>query len=97
MPTGGTSPLKVQDLESRPWYIYSTQSPETDFSDFFLCCLWDLASSKKKERWRSHETYQMLHELNSSVLIGNNHHRTPFWGEDIQIFEKDAPGLGFRV
>ena len=50
---------------------------------------WDLPSN---DRWRTHETYQMIHRLNPNVLIGNNHHRTPFWGEDIQIFEKDAPG-----
>ena len=61
----------------------------SDLLAIWLDGWWDLAS---EERWRSHETYQMLHRLNSSVLIGNNHHRTPFWGEDIQIFEKDAPG-----
>ena len=25
-------------------------------------------------------------------MIGNNHHETPFPGEDIQIFERDLPG-----
>ena len=26
------------------------------------------------------------------ALIGNNHHETPYPGEDIQIFERDLPG-----
>jgi alpha-L-fucosidase len=61
----------------------------SDLLAIWLDGWWDLAS---EERWRSHETYEMIHSLNPDVLIGNNHHRTPFWGEDIQIFEKDAPG-----
>ena len=27
-----------------------------------------------------------------AILVGNNHHQTPFAGEDIQIFERDLPG-----
>ena len=27
-----------------------------------------------------------------ACLVGNNHHQTPFAGEDIQIFERDLPG-----
>ena len=34
----------------------------------------------------------MIHRLQPSCLIGNNHHITPFPGEDIQIFERDIPG-----
>ena len=34
----------------------------------------------------------MIHKLQPSCLIGNNHHQTPFEGEDIQIFERDLPG-----
>ena len=30
--------------------------------------------------------------LQPQCLIGNNHHQTPFPGEDIQIFERDLPG-----
>ncbi|MDE7125434.1 MAG: alpha-L-fucosidase, partial [Muribaculaceae bacterium] len=32
------------------------------------------------------------HKLQPSCLVGNNHHQTPFDGEDIQIFERDLPG-----
>lgn len=34
----------------------------------------------------------MIHRLQPACLIGNNHHQTPFDGEDIQIFERDLPG-----
>mmetsp|Transcript_78494 Transcript_78494/g.211084 ORF Transcript_78494/g.211084 Transcript_78494/m.211084 type:complete len:485 (-) Transcript_78494:76-1530(-) len=50
---------------------------------------WDQPSH---EHWRTEETYQLIHRLQPDALIGNNHHRSPFWGEDLQLFEKDAPG-----
>ncbi len=42
--------------------------------------------------WQLPEQYAMIHELQPSCLIGNNHHITPHEGEDIQIFERDQPG-----
>jgi alpha-L-fucosidase len=42
--------------------------------------------------WRLQKTYSMIHELQPQALIGNNHHRRPFPGEDFQMFEKDLPG-----
>ncbi len=42
--------------------------------------------------WRLPEQYAMLHRLQPACLIGNNHHQTPFPGEDMQIFERDLPG-----
>jgi alpha-L-fucosidase len=42
---------------------------------------WDLAG-----------TYQLIHKLQPSALIGNNHHVAPIAGEDFQIFEQDLPG-----
>lgn len=44
------------------------------------------------ETWNLYEQYQLIHGLQSGCLIGNNHHITPFAGEDIQIFERDLPG-----
>ena len=38
------------------------------------------------------EQYALIHRLQPGCLIGNNHHQTPFSGEDIQIFERDLPG-----
>ncbi len=42
--------------------------------------------------WRLQKTYDMIHALEPAALIGSNHHRTPFPGEDFQMFEKDLPG-----
>lgn len=58
--------------------------------------LWD----KQNADWRLAELYQMIHSLQPSALIGNNHHAVPFSGEDFQIFEQDLPGknkAGFNV
>jgi alpha-L-fucosidase len=42
--------------------------------------------------WHYDEIYGLIHQLNPKILIGNNHHLTPFKGEDFQMFEKDLPG-----
>jgi len=49
---------------------------------------WD----KPEADWRLEKTYRLIHELQPAALIGNNHHRLPFPGEDFQMFEKDLPG-----
>ena len=42
--------------------------------------------------WHYNEIYGLIHKLQPQCLIGNNHHLTPFDGEDFQMFEKDLPG-----
>lgn len=42
--------------------------------------------------WHYDEIYGLIHKLQPQCLIGNNHHLTPFEGEDFQMFEKDLPG-----
>lgn len=42
--------------------------------------------------WQLPGQYALIHKLQPACLIGNNHHQTPFPGEDIQIFERDLPG-----
>ena len=42
--------------------------------------------------WRLPEQYALIHRLQPACLIGNNHHHTPFEGEDFQMFERDLPG-----
>src|SRR5207253_11406921 len=37
-------------------------------------------------------TYALIHQLQPPALVGSNHHKTPFPGEDFQMFEKDLPG-----
>jgi alpha-L-fucosidase len=42
--------------------------------------------------WKLDEIYSLIHRLQPNCLIGNNHHLTPFPGEDFQMFERDLPG-----
>ncbi|MBS1934857.1 MAG: alpha-L-fucosidase [Bacteroidetes bacterium] len=42
--------------------------------------------------WKLDEIYSLIHKLQPQCLIGNNHHMTPFPGEDFQMFEQDLPG-----
>ena len=50
---------------------------------------WDHNSSFD---WQLPGIYDLIHKLQPSCLVGNNHHLTPIPGEDIQIFERDLPG-----
>ena len=45
------------------------------------------------------ETYALIHELQPGALIGSNHHKMPYPGEDFMMFERDLPGentMGFN-
>ncbi len=53
---------------------------------------WDHDEDKTPFDWHLDEQYKMIHDIQPGCLIGNNHHQTPFPGEDIQIFERDLPG-----
>ncbi len=44
--------------------------------------------------WRLARTYKLIHDLQPQALVGNNHHRRPFEGEDFQTFEKEWPREG---
>jgi alpha-L-fucosidase len=50
--------------------------------------MWD----KPDADWRLQKTYKLIHDLQPDALVGSNHHKTPFAGEDFQMFEKDLPG-----
>lgn len=51
--------------------------------------LWDQPANFD---WKLDEQYELIHKLQSACLIGNNHHKTPYPGEDFQMFERDLPG-----
>ena len=67
-------------------------------------CIWfdgDWAKIKKTEEgkdlvvdfdWGYERIYKLIHSLQPSCLVANNHHRNPIPGEDIQVFERDIPG-----
>jgi alpha-L-fucosidase len=50
------------------------------------------ANMNSRIDWKYSELYSLIHKLQPNCLIGNNHHQTPFSGEDFQMFEKDIPG-----
>lgn len=83
--------------ESGDWYKYldymDSQLRELltgygEIGGIWFDGIWD----KKGADWRLGKTYDMIHSLQPSCLIGNNHHLAPFSGEDFQMFEKDLPG-----
>ena len=49
---------------------------------------WDKADAD----WQLDKIYATIHRLQPGCLVGNNHHREPFPGEDFQAFEQDLPG-----
>ncbi|HDY86568.1 MAG TPA: alpha-L-fucosidase, partial [bacterium] len=50
--------------------------------------MWD----KPDSDWHLGRTYKLIHDLQPQAMIGSNHHRAPFKGEDLQMFEKGLPG-----
>ncbi len=59
-----------------------------DVAGIWFDGMWD----KKDADWRLRRTYDLIHKHQPGALVGNNHHLTPFEGEDFQMFEKDLPG-----
>ena len=53
---------------------------------------WDHDEDEVPFDWHLTEQYKLVHKLQPRCLVANNHHQTPFPGEDIQIFERDLPG-----
>ncbi len=57
--------------------------------------MWD----KWDADWQLEKTYALIHQLQPGALIGSNHHKAPYPGEDFQMFERDLPGhnsMGFN-
>ncbi len=54
--------------------------------------VWDHDEDATPFDWRLREQYDLIHRLQPSCMVANNHHGKPFEGEDIQIFEQDLPG-----
>ena len=53
---------------------------------------WDHDEDATPFDWQLDEQYALVHKLQPSCMVANNHHPVPFEGEDIQIFERDLPG-----
>lgn len=53
---------------------------------------WDHDQDATPFDWQLAEQYELIHRLQPSCMVANNHHQTPYPGENIQIFERDLPG-----
>jgi len=53
---------------------------------------WDHDEDATPFDWQLNEQYALVHRLQPGCMVANNHHQSPFEGEDIQIFERDLPG-----
>ncbi|MCZ6899547.1 MAG: alpha-L-fucosidase [Bacteroidetes bacterium] len=66
-----------------------------DIGGIWFDGMWDQWSAD----WQLEKTYSLIHKLQPGALIGSNHHKAPFPGEDFQMFERDLPGentMGFN-
>ena len=59
-----------------------------DITALWFDGMWD----RRSVNWRIREQYDLIHSVQPSCLIGNNHHLPAIEGEDFQIFERDLPG-----
>ncbi|PYT94585.1 MAG: alpha-L-fucosidase [Acidobacteria bacterium] len=59
-----------------------------DIGGIWFDGMWD----KPDADWHLSRTYGLIHQLQPQALVGSNHHKNPFPGEDFQMFEKDLPG-----
>ena len=55
-----------------------------EVADIWFDGMWD----KPNADWRLGTTYGLIHSLQPAALVGCNHHKAPFPGEDFQMFEQ---------
>jgi alpha-L-fucosidase len=103
-PRGGTGQGYTGRPESGDWdsYIDYMNAQLTELlmqyggiGGIWFDGMWD----KPDADWHLDETYTLIHSLQPSALIGSNHHKMPFPGEDFMMFERDLPGqnsMGFN-
>ena len=96
-PRGFTGGSYTGREEQGNWYKYldymDTQLTELLTNSGPVAGIWfDGMWDKEKADWRLQKTYSLIHQLQPGALVGSNHHRAPFEGEDFQMFEKDLPG-----
>jgi len=97
-PLGSTSKELPHPQETTDWHSYfkfmNDQLTELltrygDIGAIWFDGMWD---HKTGLDWQLNEQYSLIHRLQPSCLIGNNHHGSPIDGEDFQLFEQDLPG-----
>ena len=100
-PAGRTGRGTGKDLSKADWPSYydfmNRQLTEllTQYGEIgaiWFDGVWDHDMDTIPFDWQLEEQYALIHSLQPSCLVGNNHHSAPVEGEDIQIFERDLPG-----
>lgn len=100
-PLGRTGRMTGRATDKQDWNSYyafmNKQLTEllTDYGPIGVIWFdgfWDHDSDEKPFDWQLSAQYNLIHSLQPTCLVANNHHEIPFEGEDIQIFERDLPG-----
>lgn len=100
-PTGRTGRHTGKDPEKENWATYydfmNRQLEELltrygKIGAIWFDGMWDHDNDSVAFDWQLQGQYDLIHRLQPACLVGNNHHQTPFPGENIQIFERDVPG-----
>lgn len=100
-PTGRTGKNTGKDPKNEDWKSYynfmNGQLTEllTNYgtvNGIWFDGWWDHDEDTVPFNWELPEQYALIHKLQPACIIGNNHHHTPFEGEDMQMFERDIPG-----
>lgn len=100
-PLGRTGRMTGRATDKQDWNSYyafmNKQLTEllTDYGPIGVIWFdgfWDHDSDEKPFDWQLSAQYKLIHSLQPTCLVANNHHEIPFEGEDIQIFERDLPG-----
>lgn len=100
-PTGRTGKNTGKDPQKQNWTTYyqfmNAQLTEllTNYGKIdgiWFDGWWDHDEDAKPFDWQLTRQYELIHRLQPACIIGNNHHQTPFEGEDMQMFERDIPG-----
>ena len=100
-PQGRTARTKYRDSKKNDWASYynfmNNQLTEllTNYGRIgaiWFDGFWDHDIDTVPFDWQLDYQYGLVHKLQPSCLVGNNHHVNVHQGEDIQIFERDVPG-----
>lgn len=100
-PTGRTGKNTGKDPKNEDWksYYHFMNGQLTELltnygtvNGIWFDGWWDHDEDSVPFNWKLPEQYALIHKLQPACIIGNNHHHTPFEGEDMQMFERDIPG-----